>query len=214
MSLSSSSLSPQSSPYDFFSSFCYRLCTTLAAQPGLLSSFTSSPFLLLSSKLTGCFKKRNNRHNEDMMEGAGRRKTTDYIWVSLLPWSNFSHLGCYGSSTLYPHISETWQIVQTFKEKLDQYLIWWKFPTSPVFWTSPNWSKTRGSAFHLSPSFTNDQVLTTTRRGRTRPSAWVEPSRNHSLKDKDRQSGPQCVCFVFLYFVFLYFCNVLSFPAC
>ena len=132
-----------------------------------------------------------------MMEGTGR-KTTDYIWVSLLPCSNFSHRGCYGSSTLYPHISETWQIVQTFKEKLDQYLIWWKLLTSPVFSTSPNWSKTRGSAFHLSPSFTNDQVFTTTWRGRTRPSGWVEPSRNHSLKNKDRQSGPQCVCFVFL----------------
>ena len=51
-----------------------------------------------------------------MMEGTGR-KTADYIWVSLLPCSNFSHRGCYGCSTLYPHISETWQFVQTFKEK-------------------------------------------------------------------------------------------------
>ena len=36
-----------SSPCDFFSSFCYRLCTTLCAHPRLLSSFTRSPFLLL-----------------------------------------------------------------------------------------------------------------------------------------------------------------------
>ena len=194
MSLSSSSLSPQSSPYDFFSSFCYRLCTTLAAQPGLLSSFTSHPPSYFSAPTWQVASKSLTTDTiRTMMEGTGRRKTTDYIWVSLLPCSNFSHRGCYGSSTLYPHISETWQIVQTFKEKLDQYLIWWKFPFR---------------------SFTNDHVFTTTRRGRTRPSAWVEPSRNHSLKDKDRQSGPQCVCFVFLYFVFLYFCNVLSFPAC
>ena len=37
----------ESSPCDFFSSFCYRLCTTLCAHPRLLSSFTRSPFLLL-----------------------------------------------------------------------------------------------------------------------------------------------------------------------
>ena len=133
-----------------------------------------------------------------MMEGTGR-KTTDYIWVSLLPCSNFSHRGWFWLfNPFLPYLGNMTNCPD-IQRKIGPILDLMKVPDRPSVLDRAQLEQDQRLGLPTS-SFTNNHVLTTTRRGRTRPSAWVEPTRNP--QSKKWGSGPQCVYFVFLYFVF------------
>ena len=189
MSLSSSSLSPQSSPYDFFSSFCYRLCTTLAAQPGLLSSFTSHPPSYFSAPTWQVASKSETTDTTRTWWKEQEEGKQQIIFESRCFHDLTSHI-------LVVMALQHFTPIFRKHDKLSRH--------SKKNWTNTWFDESSRSV----PSPTTTCSRPRGEEGQDPSPEW-NPAENHSLQNKDRQSGA-----TMRVFCILYFCNVLSFPAC